>query len=306
MSLIVPIRRKTPSLHGRTSLFKYATAETARIVLATRKLRWSSPIIFNDPFDVPINLELPFERADLQSALVKRIADAIEHSAEFKHPKLIALSAKLRAHPEYEAKKNEILEDFRNWPKEGIELPTLEKIQAHWERLRPDMRILCLSEKNDVGPMWANYADRHKGVVMEFVDHPNLDSVLAVARPVTYSPLPPRLPGMEEWIDSILKIKPLDLTELFADYQYKKGEHWAYEHEWRLATYKRNVDAEALFSDWPFHPLELAALYLGPRMPDNEAREFEKFLRYGFEHVRLYKGIEDQKTLKIAFVPFKC
>jgi hypothetical protein len=29
------------------------SAATARIVLADRKLRWSSPILFNDPFDVP-------------------------------------------------------------------------------------------------------------------------------------------------------------------------------------------------------------------------------------------------------------
>jgi hypothetical protein len=61
--------------HELPFLYKYMSAEVARIVLETGKLRWSSPLIFNDPFDVPRALELPFNEADIAAALEKRIRE---------------------------------------------------------------------------------------------------------------------------------------------------------------------------------------------------------------------------------------
>ena len=39
-------------------LYKYVTVNTAKIVLETGKLRWSSPFMFNDPFDVQFDLHV--------------------------------------------------------------------------------------------------------------------------------------------------------------------------------------------------------------------------------------------------------
>ena len=44
--------------HERRYFYKYVSAKTAKIIISTRKLRWSSPVLFNDPFDVTQELRL--------------------------------------------------------------------------------------------------------------------------------------------------------------------------------------------------------------------------------------------------------
>lgn len=42
--------------HDRSRFYKYVSAETAKIVLETKQVRYSSPLVFNDPFDVQTGL----------------------------------------------------------------------------------------------------------------------------------------------------------------------------------------------------------------------------------------------------------
>jgi hypothetical protein len=39
-------------------LFKYVTAKTGKLILENRSLRWSTPALLNDPFDVQFLLQL--------------------------------------------------------------------------------------------------------------------------------------------------------------------------------------------------------------------------------------------------------
>jgi hypothetical protein len=71
--------RSTNRLHERQSFFKYMSAATARIVLTNRTIRWSSPVLFNDPFDVPREMSFGLTPADIVAALGRRIANLIEH-----------------------------------------------------------------------------------------------------------------------------------------------------------------------------------------------------------------------------------
>jgi hypothetical protein len=297
--LILPFR-KVPRQHDRTSFFKYMTAPTARIVLATRKLRWSSPILFPDPFDVPINLELPFKTAELQHKLVHIVADMMESGKEFQHPDLVSLAGRLKALSNEDEVRRLIIEDLRAWPDAGVNVPSLKEIQAHWEKLRPDMRILCLCERNNITPMWTIYAQNHTGAVFEFTDHKYIDTPIALARRVIYRAEPPRLATMEEWIDSILHIRKLSLQDFFADYQYVKGNDWAHEFEWRLISYKRHGES-GLYADWGFDPGELTAIYLGSRISDDDACVIKALLTHGLEHVKLFKAVENQQQLKMTF-----
>jgi DUF2971 family protein len=285
--------------HDRQHFYKYVTADVAGIILATRRLRWSSPQLFDDPFDVPINLELPFATAELQVAVTHRIATLMESGTPLREPRLAAFQQYLVVNQRTDLVK-EIVEEFRRWPVDGINVPTIEGIQRHWERLRPDMRILCMSETPDIPPMWAHYAGNHSGAVLEFACVDRLDSPLLVARKVTYRPDPPRLPPLEDWVLSILCEKPINLTELFSEYEYVKQTHWAYQQEWRVSSSKRPGET-GLYSDFPFNPRELSAVLVGSRMPPEDVQLMSDFLQHGFEHVRLEKAVEDQKTLALKF-----
>ena len=86
--------------------------------------------------------------------------------------------------------------------------------------------------------MWTHYAGNYSGAVLEFTCQSELDTPLLLATEVVYLPAPPRLPPLEDWVLSILKEKPLDLTEVFSD-QYVKQSHWGYEHDWRALTKKK-------------------------------------------------------------------
>ena len=58
--------------------YKYTSAWVAKIVLATRCLRYSSPLLFNDPFDVTQELRLNFDERGLYAALSERVAWLME------------------------------------------------------------------------------------------------------------------------------------------------------------------------------------------------------------------------------------
>ena len=65
---------------SRQVLYKYTKANVAKTVLATRRLRWSSPLLFNDPFDVTQELRLNFDEHGLNAAVTERVAWLIEHA----------------------------------------------------------------------------------------------------------------------------------------------------------------------------------------------------------------------------------
>ena|ERR1700724_1380875 len=68
--------------HQRQSFVKYMPADTAGIVLSSRALRWSSPTLFNDPFDVPRELSFGLMPAEIVEAPAQRMSDLIEHPPE--------------------------------------------------------------------------------------------------------------------------------------------------------------------------------------------------------------------------------
>ena len=65
--------------HERKSFFKYMPSSTAEIVLTNRTLRWSSPVEFNDPFDVPRELAFEITPAEIQQELVDKFIHLIEN-----------------------------------------------------------------------------------------------------------------------------------------------------------------------------------------------------------------------------------
>jgi hypothetical protein len=68
--------------------YKYMTARVAKIVLASRRLRWSSSLLFNDPFDITQELRVDFDEHRLNATLIDKVASLMEHgdiSAPVRH-----------------------------------------------------------------------------------------------------------------------------------------------------------------------------------------------------------------------------
>jgi hypothetical protein len=123
--------------------------------------------------------------------------------------------------------------------------------------------------------MWHHYADAYQGAVLQFEALDELDSVWLVARPVVYQSAPPAIADARTWARCMLRKDQRTYLDLFTEYQYTKTPDWAYEREWRIATFRRAEDS-AEFSDWGFDPRELVGVYLGPRCSEPDQTIFSR------------------------------
>jgi hypothetical protein len=270
-------------IHERTSFFKYMPASTARQVLKNRTLRWSSPVLFNDPFDVP--RELAYEVAPSE------IAEAIENMfiALLENPPDDTASLEPSIGFIVDLVKKEKSAEFTAEMIGGIRAPDdapkptgagLEEMRVLWRSWIPDSRILCLSESPDHMAMWYHYADKYKGVVMEFACSDELDSASLAAKQVEYLSDLPDLFNAVGWARLIMMPRDEAVRKLLDLATYTKSPDWSYEREWRVASSKRPNDTGP-YTDWGFDERELSTVYCGPMVaPDDRAAIIELSGKY--------------------------
>lgn len=101
-----PPYRSPNRRHERRFFYKYVSSEVTKIILVNRTLRWSSPLLFNDPFDVTQELRLNFNEAELNQALAEEMAALYEeggtdYTPSRPHQKLLKwMINKLRDRPD--------------------------------------------------------------------------------------------------------------------------------------------------------------------------------------------------------------
>jgi len=243
---------------------------TAEIVLQNSSLRWSSPLIFNDPFDVPREVIPDVNEHDIGRALAKKIHSeimnprqdtsqlnaGIRHLLEFYKihfphglpEELIRKQTQLIVNPPMGEGAKDALTEFRNY----------------WDNTLKSRRILCLSESPLIPPMWNHYADRYKGIVLEFNCLDELDSTWLLAQPIKYTNEKPLTYTAEGMAELFFMDEELVKQYINEDITYIKTLDWQYEKEWRVSTHKRHHH-EGLYSDLTFHRNELKTIILGPQ-----------------------------------------
>jgi Protein of unknown function (DUF2971) len=297
--------RSPNRIHERQYFYKYMKSDIALIVMRTRKLRWSSPLLFNDPFDVTQDLRLDFDEKTLNLTLRKKLVYIIEDEPE----NLLSPSKELTFMLESIRRggrdlRDAIIRDLRNDrgdPTLG-QINSFSLLKSMWREMVPKQRVLCISELNDVNPMWQHYADAFTGVVLEFSAVDELDSAFLVARPVIYQDAPPIIASPEVWVNCIFGVGGIKFRDLFDQYMYLKTKPWEYEKEWRIVSGARPGE-NGLYGDYGFHPKEITGIYLGPRCPSDVKREFRDLLINDFAHVRVYESQVDNINARFVFVP---
>jgi hypothetical protein len=292
--------------HDRQYFYKYVTSSTAKAILRSRTLRWSSPQLFNDPFDTPRKLTFDCTSRELQEALAEALARLIETNAEMPPNAPIMLVVLLsmlklggRDTPEMRA---HLANDLRTNALKTIPEPAvgLRAFQEDWDDRIPKMRILCVSETAKSTAMWAHYADTHQGAVLEFESADEVDSPLLMARVVRYQDEPPRLPSKEEWVESIIGRTKIDLAEFFSDYQYVKSVQWAYEKEWRVVSYARSGET-GLSGDYRFFPEELRRVILGANCSASDETEVRALVTSSYPNTSVVRAQLNHELRQIDF-----
>ncbi len=297
------IRRSPNRLHERRYFYKYVDAAVAKIILRSRKLRWSSPTLFNDPFDVPRRLTFDCSPRELQQALAEELARLIETAAPIppNAPAMLRLLLETLLQTGDSPGRQAVVHDLRTEALKHIPEPMVgfSEFQAHWDQRIPTMRVLCVSECADSAPMWAHYADRHRGVVLELEALDSVDGALLIAKPVIYQSAPPRLPSKEEWVKSLTGQARIDLSNFFTQYQLVKASQWAYEREWRVVSDGR-LGESGLFSDYPFAREELNRVILGAQCSEQDEREIASLVSGHFPGVKVTRARWDHDARRIA------
>lgn len=252
---------------GRRPFYKYVAPATAMAILQNQSIRYSSPLLFNDPFDHQAGLHLDFDLAQFPRKVVSKLehlarnpqipvrprSDAMVRVIEF-------MRAKFKTHG---FPRDAFLKEALPAIAEGSRVveATRSAFEAHWIQSLGANRTLCVAEENDNLLMWAHYAQDHTGVVLELWSLPEEDNALSVAEPVIYASQPPSFFTEDAFLSYFCGVSDLDISDLRRLVVYTKSEHWRYEKEWRV--YYPESDKPGLFEDNHMRPSELSAVFFG-------------------------------------------
>jgi len=286
----------------RTSFYKYTDIITAEATLVNQSFRYSSPLKFNDPFDVQNELRSSFDLSEFPAAAMSVIESYIRNDLFIPNPndsfgKGILI---LREGVKREGyKKNKI---------EAITLPllgfvmsliekTLEDMNKIWQISMRESRVFCVTEDNDNLLMWAHYAKDHTGAVFQLETLAEENNILSVARKVNYAEKPVEFFSLEELIKwTLFEIEP-DLSKLvYSTHAHQKSLHWKYENEWRVVDMCKYSNKTELYIDHVFVPKQLSNIFFGCKADPNDIERLSFLAKSINPSVSIYKA--KKKTLE--------
>ncbi|MDD9223233.1 DUF2971 domain-containing protein [Enterobacter kobei] len=189
--------------HERQSFFKYMPLSTAKIVLKNSTLRWSSPSLLNDPFDVPRELFPEVSEQQVSTAFAQKLILEFQNprdNLDELEPGIIEILQGMRKSFPLGI-SSEMNQHLVNMMSAAVQitdaLSALQELKEHWLNTLDKKRVICVSEEPDIIPMWNHYADGYKGLVLEFECLDELDSVWLLANPINYTDTKPLIYSAE-------------------------------------------------------------------------------------------------------------
>lgn len=148
--------------------------------------------------------------------------------------------------------------------------------------------IQSFSENNSSTIMWSHYADRHKGICIEY-DFKSYHFKLPLF-PVSYS--------HERYIIKDFERKsPEEINKALYLISLQKAMGWAYEEEWRLITFLVGIENQHAFTPAP----KITAIYLGSMFNKNNyplTKQFQKLAEV--KAIPLYEMKLHEKEFKMV------
>jgi hypothetical protein len=304
-------------IHDRKYFYKYVTAEAALLILQSRKLKHSSPFIFNDPFDVQTRIVVRFEESEFAELYIKELYRLTHDEKDPCLDATVPLVSSIQLIRQ--VVKNSPTEMSRDQWMEAIKdiamkryVQLLGSMNEWWSQVGRASRIFCVVEEPDNLLMWAHYGQNHEGAVIQFECLPELDNPLCAAMKVNYVTDPPVIAKTPDDYIRYLTGQPptVNHESLFYDLYLSKSVHWKYENEWRVfippnllnpIVPKDAYGNEILFDLISFFPQEIHSIYFGCKMSEDNRQKIETCLSGDFEHVKKYNCIRNQKKYKLDF-----
>ncbi len=227
-------------IHDKNFFYKFASMNTARLILESGNFRYSSPSSFNDPFDIQTELYFNFNIEDLPRLAADEVDKLVRGqrvvSLDYTSDWCKAIAMLQEEHKQGNYKREHLNVFFKPLIRDLSDVieDTRNKYNEHWRELLKTIRVFCVSEHNQSILMWSHYAEYHTGVCFKLKVMPEKDNPLCAAKKVDYVFDSPSFFTAKDWIDLILLNNKLAYTDLFHRYPLAKSDIWCYEKEWRV------------------------------------------------------------------------
>ena len=289
--------------HDKEYFYKYVTVKTAFTILNSLKVKCSSPLLFNDPFDTLLELRYDFPIEEypklfwekIHNIIFKREKFIFDHNCK-EYPIINFMVNNYDIHQE-ELKFEKVKDSFSDLRENAKKL--LRKDNEDWLDYLKNDRIFCMSEEYTNILMWAHYAEGHKGAVIEFKCVPEIDSAFCAATKVSYSNKKPTLGSFDELFDNLYGVNKHDYNKIYMKLTYTKSSVWSYEKEWRYAL-KKISDAD-LFDLRSFSAKELNALYFGCTTSKHDQNKITNLIKEKLPHMHIYQATANPVEYKLDF-----
>lgn len=173
---------------------------------------------------------------------------------------------------------------------EKIENGQIVKYTLDWEAVKEHVSIACFSERHDINPMWAHYADNHKGICVGYkFNNANL-KIRDACFPIYYVNKTNNDLVSKNIVEDF-KAENRLLSEIFL----KKGKSWCYEKEWRVII-PSNLHSDEITFKWKNHKRYLnfikpISVYLGYKTSDDDKKYIGEMCNdYG---IKTYEMVKD-------------
>jgi hypothetical protein len=249
-----------------SKLYKYQSCNDYTFSnLKKRRLWFSKPESFNDPFDCDIN----FEIVDITQDNLRLLFERIRASAPDKNglDKKYLLSGRIN-------------QTFMNYVIQ-FSLMGIAEYKKKWAQIG----VACFSEIKDNILMWSHYANGHQGFCLEFdtTFSPFIETEKETPIKVHYSNSYPPL--------SLLNILNSNLPPLPKTLLGTKSLHWCYEAEWRVLSFIGDIE-------YPYKEVALTGVYFGCRMKESDKSNIATIL--ADSPTRLYQMQKSNAEFRIT------
>jgi hypothetical protein len=288
----------------RKYFYKYTDIETAEATLVNQSFRYSSPLKFNDPFDVQNNLRSSFDLEDFPAATMSVIESYVNNDFPIPNEnngfgKAIMMLREGTKHEGYKKSKIEAITVPLLGEVKGLIEKAIEELNHAWQTSMRESRVFCVTEDNDNLLMWAHYAKDHTGAVFQLDTLSEEDNILSAARKVDYKESPVKFLSLEDLIKwTLFEIEP-DLSKLlYIKHAHQKSVHWKYENEWRVVDMCEYSNKTELYVDHIFTPKQLKKIFFGCKCDSDDIERLSSLAKSINPSVDLYKA--KKKPLEYA------
>ena len=274
-------------------------------MLENQRVRWSSPRLYNDPFDCYFSMELKFSLRRAAREFARRFFELIYEKEPPQFDPTNRFAMKIL--PFYELAKTTPPEVMKCRIGNIIALceRLWEEPRAHarseWHDRMKNYRLFCVCEHCDNVLLWSHYADCHTGVAFELDGSAERGIPLSAAIPIVYSKNAPSLHTAKEWIDVALGLIPMaDGAAVWKRLVTTKARGWAYEKEWRIIL-QRPQEHSGDYADLPFEPLNVSKLFLGCKISPRHRNAILRLTTGVFSHVEIHQAKQMPTKFALKF-----